>query len=375
MMSTMHSANASRFAQHKQEQAVWEQQQKELQQQQLLQREAERVRDDVTQQPASMAEMAAAWKAAESEHNAEISTFGIEGPRSEYQFTTTEFMRTPDMDVFAVGVDAFTAGDLKRAVSCFEEVLRNEPSRTDAWRFLGKCHCELDADDQAIICLETAVQHDPYCLESLLQLGVSYVNEMDTVRAGRSLKAWIKHNPKYARMAAQMPEISGSDEQSIHSVIALMKSAAAISPDDADVLEALGVCYNVSKQFELAVDCLRAATSIQPENYATWNKLGATLANGKRPDEALQCYEKALAIKPRYARCWLNLAISHSNLKDYSSAARAYLQTLALAPSAVQCWSYLRLSLTCLERWDLLPFATSMEIDKFADEFDFVVPS
>jgi len=195
---------------------------------------------------------------------------------------------------------------------------------------------------------------------------------MDTVRAGRSLKAWIKQNPKYAAITLQATG-DGEEGTNIHEVIELMKQAAAISPNDANVMEALGVCYNVSRQFELAVECLRSAVSINPESYSIWNKLGATLANGKRPAEALECYEKALAIKPRYARCWLNLAISHSNLKDYAEAARAYLQTLALAPSAVQCWSYLRLSITCMERWDLLPFAASMEIEKFKDDFDFVV--
>jgi peroxin-5 len=93
-------------------------------------------------------------------------------------------------------VQRFEAGELKKAVACFEEALRASPSLTAAWRYLGKCHCELDADDEAIVCLETAVQHDPYCLDSLLQLGVSYVNEMDALRAGRSLKAWFQNNPK-----------------------------------------------------------------------------------------------------------------------------------------------------------------------------------
>jgi Tfp pilus assembly protein PilF len=38
---------------------------------------------------------------------------------------------------------------------------------------------------------------DPYSLPALLALGVSYVNELDSVRALQNLKAWVEHNPKY----------------------------------------------------------------------------------------------------------------------------------------------------------------------------------
>lgn len=36
-----------------------------------------------------------------------------------------------------------------------------------------------------------------YNLEALLNLGVSYVNELDSVRAIKNLRAWIAHNPLY----------------------------------------------------------------------------------------------------------------------------------------------------------------------------------
>lgn len=40
-------------------------------------------------------------------------------------------------------------------------------------------------------------KQDPYSLPALLALGVSYVNELDSVRALQNLKAWVEHNPKY----------------------------------------------------------------------------------------------------------------------------------------------------------------------------------
>jgi peroxin-5 len=34
----------------------------------------------------------------------------------------------------------------------------------------------------------------------LLSLGVSYVNELDSARSLKALKAWVQHNPKFQGM-------------------------------------------------------------------------------------------------------------------------------------------------------------------------------
>ena len=140
----------------------------------------------------------------------------------------------------------------------------------------------------------------------------------------------------------------------------------------ADVYEALGVVYNVSRDYDAAVDAFRRAIDVRPRDYQLRNKLGATLANGNRSDEALPLYKVALSLKPKYARGWLNMAISHSNLHNYSEAARCYLQTLSLNPEARHVWSYLRIALTCDEKWDLLPLAASQNLSAFKEHFDFV---
>ncbi len=74
----------------------------------------------------------------------------------------------------------------------------------------GQCHAENDEDKSAIVCLEKAVENDPYnldvrrhhrcstaavmvtrlmlCVQALVMLGVSYVNEMNVQRALRTLQ-------------------------------------------------------------------------------------------------------------------------------------------------------------------------------------------
>ena len=121
----------------------------------------------------------------------------------------------------------------------------------------------------------------------------------------------------------------------------LLLSALDFDATDAsEVYEALGVIYNVVKDYESAIDAFQKALVGRPNDYQLWNKLGATLANGNQSEEALSAYHKAIQLKPKYARAWLNMAISHSNLHDHNEAARCYLQTLSLNPGASHCWTY-----------------------------------
>ncbi|KAL7479290.1 hypothetical protein ACHAW6_005025, partial [Cyclotella cf. meneghiniana] len=280
-------------------------------------------------------------------------------------------------DLYERGLKHFASGEISAAVLCFESTLRNVDSEhADAWRMLGKCHTENDADSKAIACWIKSLERDPYCSETLLALVVAYVNELDWEKAVETLRLWVANHPLYAGMEGGVLE--GEEDlygMEMKDVERLLLRALKFNHDDdaaADVYEALGVVYNVSRDYDAAVDAFRRAITVRPNDYQLRNKVGATLANSNRSEEALPEYTIALKLKPKYARGWLNMAISHSNLRNYSQAARCYLQTLSLNPEAKHVWSYLRIALTCDEKWDLLPLAASQNLSAFHEHFDFV---
>jgi len=287
------------------------------------------------------------------------------------------------IDLMSEGMKHFQEGNMSDAILCFESELRNvDGDNADAWMMLGKCHAENDEDRKAIVCLENAVDRDPYSSEALLALGVSYVNELDHQRALRHLYNWVTHNPSYAGL--EMPFTSegdlyaGGKEGALVKLKKLLNQAKAYDEANGNLessvhaLETLGVVCNVTHEYDEAVECFRAAARVRPNDYQLWNKLGATLANSNRSIEAQEAYQNALSIKPKYTRSWLNMAIAHSNLQNFDEATRCYLQTLSLNPGAVHVWSYLRIALTCSERWDLLPLAASQDLDAFQQHFEFV---
>lgn len=346
-------------------------------------------------QGATIEELAAAWAEAESDfhHNNQIydhyrsiddvvNMASAVVPPETYEFLHRERPETTKHDWMADGFRHFEAGNIKEAIYSFEmELQYGNPDNATAWRMLGRCHAENDMDQQAILCLEQAVERDPYSPDALLALGVSYVNELNHERALENLRQWITHNPIFVGMelendiyGATVTDNARGEVSVFDNVQRLLLRALDFAPSEAaNVLEALGVVYNVSRDYEAAVDAFRRAIDLRPRDYQLWNKLGATLANSNRSEEALPSYHNALRLKPKYARAWLNMAISHSNLHNYDEAARCYLQTLSLNPSALHCWSYLRIALSSSERWELIPLVAQQDLRAFKEYFDFVL--
>ena len=209
---------------------------------------------------------------------------------------------------------------------------------------------------------------------SLLSLGVSYVNELDSEKALRNLRAWVQHNPKFQGMEV-LPD-AFSDGSLMDEVMQLMvsaqKHASRDGGDDSDVQIVLGVLYNVSRDYTAAAEAFKRALVQRSNDYSLWNKLGATLANGSNSQEALPAYRRAMEIKPKYARGRLNLGISQANLGHYGKAAESYLQALHLNEKATHIWGYLRIAFTCMERPDLVSLVEQRNIESLrAHGFSF----
>jgi len=299
---------------------------------------------------ATIEQLAAAWAEAEADYQELEQAVNMGGavsnpetddslPHHSYEFINrdVEDVHRDAKDWMEEGVRHFQAGNTKEAIRAFEMELQvNNPDNSKAWRFLGRCHAENDQDREAIVCLEQAVDRDPYNPEARLALGVSYVNELNHAKALENLKAWITHNPKFSGIhidedvdvyGAANSSTKASGEANVESAFdevqrLLLRALEFAGSDTTDILEALGVVYNVSRDYEAAIDAFRKAVEMDTENYQLYNRLGATLANCNQSDKALPAYRKAIELKPKYARAWLNMAISHSNLQNYDEAAR-----------------------------------------------------
>ena len=80
---------------------------------------------------------------------------------------------------------------------CLEaEVQKNAPNH-EAWKILGQLYQESDQDEKAILAFKEAHEKDPYDLDSLLALGISFTNELSEQDAFSYMHQWLKYNPDY----------------------------------------------------------------------------------------------------------------------------------------------------------------------------------
>lgn len=233
-------------------------------------------------------------------------------------------------------IDRVDHSNLADSILALEAKTQLQTSDANTWKLLGLRQQENERDGAAIAALRQAVRMNPSFLDAWLALAVSYTNENCRVDAYDALEQWIANHEHYKHLANNNGK-GKMDPEGRHSYITnIFLEAARSSPGmemDADVQVGLGVLFNVSEEYEKAIDCFKAALGSKPQDYLLWNKLGATLANSRDSAGAIEAYFNALEISPTYVRARYNLAISCINLGQHREAAEHLLTALALQQS------------------------------------------
>ncbi|XP_065813993.1 peroxisomal biogenesis factor 5 isoform X2 [Labrus bergylta] len=311
-------------------------------------------------------------------------------------------------DPLSEGVKRMEAGDIPGAVRFFESAVQREPENQLAWQYLGTCQAENEQEFAAISALRRCIELKNDNLTALMALAVSFTNESLHRQACETLRDWLKHNPKYRsvweqnegerqqdgarerdkereRFGSLLPESLFTDVQSLF-LHAANSDPAQVDPQ---LQCGLGVLFNLSGEYDKAVDCFSAALSVTPQDYLLWNKLGATLANGSRSEEAVAAYRRALELQPGFVRSRYNLGISCVNLGAHREAVEHFLEALSLQRQASEggaraargpggaaatmmsdnIWSTLRMALSMMGESSLYAAADRRDLDTLLAHF------
>ncbi|GLV46340.1 Peroxin 5 [Carabus blaptoides fortunei] len=310
-------------------------------------------------------------------------------PYKEYNFSETNPM-SELMNPLEAGKEKLAAGDLPSAVLCFEAAVKKEPENAEAWQLLGTTQAENEQDPNAIYALKQCIKLEPSNLIAIMSLAVCYTNENYQNQACFTLANWLKTNPKYTDLVPadfnvkwSVPAFLSQDQHK--QVQDMFIRAAQRNPIDIDyeVQCCLGVLFNLSGEYDKAVDCFKTALQIKPDDSRLWNRLGATLANGNRPEEAVDAYYNALRISPGFIRARYNVGITCINLGAHNEAAEHFLtalnqqakgRDLSNLQSSSQIsdtiWSTLRMCVGLMNRPELKSFTDNKDLNALNKAFD-----
>ncbi|GFO22009.1 retinal rod rhodopsin-sensitive cgmp 3',5'-cyclic phosphodiesterase subunit delta-like [Plakobranchus ocellatus] len=310
----------------------------------------------------------------------------------DYEFDKENPLLDHD-NAFEEGKKRLAAGEIPNAVLLFEAAVQKDPDHAEAWQYLGTTQADNEQEVAAIAALRKCLDLDPSNLTAWMALSVSYTNESFGSHACHALRSWLANNPRYkdlipGGMTTQPSELTFMSRHSYHlnsteheEIRELFIAAARQSPEtdiDADVQCGLGILFNLSGEYDKAVECLGLAVQVRPQDSLLWNKYGASLANGSRSEEAVEAYRRALELAPGFIRSRVNLGISCINLQAYREAVDHFVAALSMqkqstgpqgqsATMSESIWSTLRMTLSLLGRTDLYEACEKRDLDRLRD--------
>ncbi|XP_035770830.1 PEX5-related protein [Neolamprologus brichardi] len=298
-------------------------------------------------------------------------------------------------NAFAEAQEKAREGDLNTVVLLLEAAILQDPQDSEAWQLLGMTQAENENEQAAIVSLQRCLELRPNNLPALMALAVSFTNSGMQREAGDVLRRWICHNPRYKHLVQESrsplrgspampcrgPHTSTPARCELQDVLLLFQEAALLNLDgvDPDLQTGLGVLFNLSSDFDKAVEAFSAALSVRPQDYLLWNRLGATLANGDRSEEAVEAYTRALELQPGFIRSRYNLGISCINLGAHREAVSNFLTALNQQRRSQRCsqqqmsaniWAALRIAISMMDRPELFQAANMGDLDLLMRAFD-----
>ncbi|XP_044056015.1 PEX5-related protein isoform X2 [Siniperca chuatsi] len=302
-------------------------------------------------------------------------------------------------NAFEEGLKKSREGDLPNAVLLLEAAVLQDPHDSEAWQVLGTTQAENENEQSAIVSLQRCLELHPNNLPALMALAVSLTNTGMRHDACEALLRWLRHNPKYKHLLKGKTHLMGSpnSQHRMSHALNMGRHESSLQPEvkelfleavqhnsdciDPDLQTGLGVLYNVSGEFNKAVEAFNTALSVRPEDYLLWNRLGATLANGDRSEEAVEAYTRALELQPGFIRSRYNLGISCINLGAHREAARNFLTALSLQRKSQSrqqshqvmsgnIWAALRIALSMMDQPELFQAANIGDLDLLMRAFN-----
>jgi tetratricopeptide (TPR) repeat protein len=245
---------------------------------------------------------------------------------------------------FKQGTDALRKNDWETAIKDLLKAHDYDKKDGSIFFYLGEAYLQQKPPKykEAEEALTQAAALMPKPADALQRLGIIYEN---TNRPDRALEVYKKMDPSTKGVAEGIARVyikQGTDGLSggrFDAAIAAFLEAKKYTPNDGNISHSLGEAYLQLKppKYKEAEEALTQAAALMPDNADVMQSLGFACENQKTPkgwDCALDAYNKALKLTPKTMDIYQHLGFIYETLKKWDQALDVYKKASAIDPKA-----------------------------------------
>jgi tetratricopeptide (TPR) repeat protein len=290
----------------------------------------------------------------------------------------------------------------KDHVSALEYAEKLVASRGEAkdWLEKGRCLSRLKRHDEALECLDKAIEKDANYARNWNRSGLVYIRDVlqqyneALVSLDKAIaldanyqSAWanrgyvLNNLERYDEALASYDraiELDSNDRWTWKNRAILLKNlkrydealasydrVIELDSNDGWTWENRGDVLNNLKRYDEALASYDRAIELDSNDRWTWENRGDVLNNLKRYDEALASYDRAIELDANYQSAWVLRGDVLDNLKRYDEALASYDRAIELDPNFGWAWANRGGVLNNLKRYDeaLASFDRAIELD------------
>jgi tetratricopeptide (TPR) repeat protein len=234
------------------------------------------------------------------------------------------------------------SGQLNRAVTEAEALLKQNPDNLDARRVLGRIYTRLIGDTQtnkvdenmlnkSIEQYKIITEKDKNDLESRVILGRLYLAAHNSVEAEKIYKSVLEAEPDNEEALTGLASVySGLGDTK--GAIEMLRRASEKNPNVRS-LGALASFYEQTNDYASAAETLKRMIPLAPDNNRIKRALAQDLLYSDKIDESLALYKEIAAEDPRDPSVQLNLSRIYRQKGDFDKSRAALVKAKEIDPA------------------------------------------
>lgn len=245
--------------------------------------------------------------------------------------------------LFREAVEAHIQGDLDRALTLYQHVLKLRPEDWAALHNTAVILLSRNEDQNAIRILQKVLRLNPNYPDGLNTFATALKRTGKSEVAIRSLEKALSLSPDFVEARFNLGNLyteTGCYEKALEA----FEQVLALNPNDHDAMNSIGsVLLSLGRHAEARSACLKSI-QMNPRQASAYYNLGRIHMKEGREEEAAESFRLALQIDPGFSDAHLNLGILKSMAGKMAHAVECFKKAVYAKPDSADAYYNLGLA-------------------------------